>query len=432
VSRLAAQAQRGARRVKGAAQEMRASPALQHALAARERGNLEAAFWLLGEAFGHSPDAPDVALHYWDVALALGRVDLACEAGVHLVERHASAGEAELAAQHWLELVKGAPDVLVSPAAVAVFLPALRERLAAASEGGPDEPETLAGYVRRALRHAVDPRNGPLHPGVALRLFESGRDINPEACRRVAEAALDFPDLHETKRQRLLDWLGGGTEAPPTASGDEPEPETGADAGLSDEAIEAAASRLPPSRPGPAPAAAPGMNETDVERGAGPPPADAADAVVGSRGDPVRPESCSSGSALRVSVATLVGIDEAGLALEGAAVARLPYADIEAVSVAEVAGADAPGGILIDLISNWSQRGVSPLVVTRLRLDELDLAALVQSTHALGSALTTLMGDIMERSRAVPLPDPESALGMRIARFESLADYEREALRVGG
>jgi len=208
LSRLAANATRGAKRVKEAASELRTSPVLQHAMAARERGNLEATFWLLNEEFGRQPE-PEVALHYWDVALTLGRVDIAAEAGISLVESRAAAGEPEQAAQHWLELVKEAPDALVSPAAIATLLPSLRQRLADLRDDDLDDRESLAGYLRCAIRHAVDPRNTGLHPGVALRIFEEGRELNPEAARRAAEAALESPHLHEAKRERLEAWLAG-------------------------------------------------------------------------------------------------------------------------------------------------------------------------------------------------------------------------------
>jgi len=89
VSRLAAQAGRGAARIKDAAKDLRQSPVVQHAIAARERGNLEAAFWLLNEEFTQRPDDAGVALHYWDVALCLGRVEIASAAGVKLIESRA-------------------------------------------------------------------------------------------------------------------------------------------------------------------------------------------------------------------------------------------------------------------------------------------------------------------------------------------------------
>ena len=146
-------------------------PRLRHALAAQERGNFEAAFWLLNEAFGANQDDLAVADEYWKVALALGRVDIASPAAVSLIVRHAHSNDVDLAAQYWLELGGAAPDVLIPSEAIAAILPALKKRQAEADE---EEAALLRGPLRRAMRHAIDPRNGPLHPGVALRLFEEG------------------------------------------------------------------------------------------------------------------------------------------------------------------------------------------------------------------------------------------------------------------
>jgi hypothetical protein len=85
---------------------------------------------------------------------------------------------------------------------------------------------------------------------------------------------------------------------------------------------------------------------------------------------------------------------------------------------------------VIDLVLNWIRRYDEPLKIVRLRLNDLDLESLVTHTHTLGSHFAALMGDILERTRAIPLPDPESALGTRITCYESPERYERAGLRV--
>jgi hypothetical protein len=403
MSRLAGQINRSAQRVKDAAQDLRTPAALQHAVAARERGNLEAAFWLFNEEFSRNPDDTSIALPYWDVALSFGRGDIASPAGIKLVEIRAADGETELAAQHWIELIKEAPDALVSPVAIVTILPALKARFANANDDGPDDPHTLAGYLRRAVRHAVDPRNTGLHPGVALRIFEEGRKINPEASRRAAEAALQSPHLHEAKSERLTEWLGGDhaeTPSPETKARSkpaEPKPSTAKAQvhRLSEEEIAAAATRLRQSESTPpAPVVAETPTGTSVERG------------------------------------TLIGIEDDALVVQGAPNGRLPYNDIQAVAVAEIMGLEDQAVTVIDLILNWIRRYDEPLEIVRLRLNDLDLESLATRTHALGSHFASLMGDILERTRAIPLPDPESALGTRITCYESPERYERVGLRV--
>jgi hypothetical protein len=403
MNRLVGKANRGAQRVKDAAHDLCTSTVLQHAAAARERGNLEAAFWLFTEEFSLRPDDMSVAVTYWDIALSLGRVDIASPAGVKLVETRAAAGESELAAQHWLELVKEAPDALVAPIAIATILPALKAQLDRAGDDGPNDRHTLAGYLSRAVQHAVDPRNTGLHPGVALRIFEEGREINPEASRRAAEAALESPHLHEAKRERLSEWLGGKhREAPspvPNAPQESVKPERDTvrakGHGLSDEEIAKAAARLRQSKPAPR-----------VRLDANP--------------------SISS----RVERGTLIRIQDDALVVQGAPNGRLRYDDIQAVAVAEIMGLEDQAVTVIDLILNWTRRKNEPLEIVRLRLNDLDLESLVTHKHTLGSDFAALMGDIMERTSAVPLPDPESALGTRIAFYENPELYERVGLRL--
>jgi hypothetical protein len=480
MNRLAGQFNRSAKRVKDAAQDLRTSVVLQHAVAARERSNLEAAFWLFREEFSQHPDDIGVALPYWDVALSFERGDIASPAGVMLVETRAAAGETELAAQHWIELIQQAPEELVSPIAIATILPALKARLANANEDGPEDRNTLAGYLRRAVRHAVDPRNTELHPGVALRIFEEGREINPEASRRIAEAILESPHLHEAKRERLTEWLAGNhAEAPiaepnPPPKSAEPEPKAAPKpAEPEPKAAQKPAESEPTAAPKPAEPelkAAPKPAEPELkaaqkpaepetkaapkpaepEPKAAPKPAEPEPSATKKRENGLSKEQIAAASARlpqaepaprvpveeeapsgpSVECGTLTGIEDDALVVQGATNGRLRYGDIQAVAVAEIMGLEDQAVTVIDLILNWTRRNDEPLEIVRLRMNDLDLESLVTSTDALGSDFAALMGEILERTSAVPLPDPESALGTRIACYESQERYERIGLRV--
>jgi hypothetical protein len=345
---VVARAGSGVDRLRGAASELGAPTCLRHALAAKQRGNLEAAFWLLNEAFGVDPKGEDIAVHYWNAALALGRVDIASPAGLQLVESHAAAGNVDLAAQYWIELIGAAPDVRAAPDAIATILPALKQRLADADE---EHAPELRGGLRRAMRHAVNPRVGELHPGVALRLFDEGRELNPEAARRAAEVALRSPHLHDAKRARLEEALG--PEAPPACKLFEGVP---------------------------------------IELG---------------------PEAVVLRSAEGVEV-------------------PITYERIDAVSVVEVSGLAKQRVTIIDLIRDWRGPGSEgegpPPLIARVRGDSFDPAALIPGPCLDGAELAAFLGEILERSHAMPMPDLESALGVQLARFDSLADYEREVL----
>ena len=72
MNRLAEHAHRGARRVTTAAKELRTSPVLQHAAAARERGNLEAALAELPQEQRTAIVLCDVeGLDYAEIAVAM-------------------------------------------------------------------------------------------------------------------------------------------------------------------------------------------------------------------------------------------------------------------------------------------------------------------------------------------------------------------------
>lgn len=127
---------------------------------------------------------------------------------------------------------------------------------------------------------------------------------------------------------------------------------------------------------------------------------------------------------------TLIGIEDDALVVQGAPNGRLPYDDIQAVAVAKIVGLEDQPVTVIDLILNWTRRKDEPLEIVRLRLNDLDLESLVTRKHALGSDFAALMSDIMERTSAIPLPDPESALGTRIICYKNPELYERVGLRI--
>lgn len=335
-------------RLRGATRDIVGPVSVRHALAARERGNLEAAFWLLCEAFDGDGENEEIAMNYWSIALDLGRADIASPAGIWLVSHYASEGRSEMAAAYWLELIGAAPDVLVPSATIAEILPALKRRQADADE---EEASELRGPLRRAMRHAVDPRNGTLHPGVALRLFEEGRSVNPEAARRAAEAALRSPNLDETKRQRIEKAL-----APESAS------------------------------------------RFDLVEGV---PVELAEDHIVFR----------DGERRQITI---------------------PYKGIEAVAVAEVSGIAEHRVVLIDLVCQLrtSSEGSEPVDVVRIRGDRFDPATLIDGPCLPGDELTAFLGELLERTQATSLPSLESALGVQFARFDTLAEYEREVLSV--
>ena len=226
---------------------------LRQALEARDRGNLAAAFYLVREDHGIRPEDDDSAAAFWDIAVAYERPDEAAEAVAGLIRRRAAAGAQELAVQYWVELHERVPDALVEPVAFTRILPQLSEQVDAdrreAKEEAeaspppgarkPDEEElrqrealrsARASALQAALRGVVDERNTGLSPGLALRVAELARELDPPTALRAARFAVDVEDLHEAKRQKLREMIAElepivGDEAAPSPTADEREAE---------------------------------------------------------------------------------------------------------------------------------------------------------------------------------------------------------------
>jgi hypothetical protein len=344
---------------------------LRQAVGALGRGNHEAAFWLLREELERRPDDAHTVLLFWNVAATCGRAAAAAEAMARLVQRQAASGERASAADSWIALVRDVPDAVVDPASLARILPELRARTERARDGA--SREESSAWLMRALRQSVDPRGGTLSPGLALRLFEEARGLDPTSARQAARVALESPDLHEAKRARLETWLR--------------ELERGAQDGAESP---------------PAPAC--------VERHA-----DDAPAKDDVRVTEVKPVELAEKGLLVLELA-----DERR--------ARVDYRAIEAVAVAHVAGLAGDPVLVIDLALRSSPRHATRRRLLRMRADAFDPNALAPARARDGQALCSFLAELLERTRAVPLPDPESALGVRPRHFASLADYEHEIL----
>lgn len=357
----------GVGRLAEAARELGGSALVKQGLAARERGNLEAAFALLREAFEGEPEDLRAAAAFWDAALASQRGPEAVAAASLLVRQHALAEELELAVQYWIELVDAAPEALLPPALLMRVVPELRRRAAEGAPAGEEAAGAARSLLLRALRDAADSRNEGLTAGQALRLFEEAHEDAPEVARRAAQVALASPDLHEAKRERLEQWLAGG--AAPAAE----------------------------ARPLPPP-----------------------------------PTSAEEGD-LKVVEALPKALREDGVEVRFAGERRalLGFDEIEAVSAVSVPGSGGRSRTLVDLIFNWSLHGDEPLRVARLFSDAFDATELMPGTPEPAEALRAFLAELLERSRAVPLPDPDSALGLRLREFRSVVEYERAVLRSG-
>lgn len=369
-------------RVASSARTLARPRILRQGMAAARRGNVEAAFALLREEVAARPDFPPSTLLFWELALACQRAREAAPPMARLVRSEASAGRCEEAADHWIALVSQVPEAVVEVPVLMRILPVLRSRMA--ESRGEEERERARERLIDALRRSVDPNSGTLTTGLALRLVEEARGLDAEVAQRAAQAALASSDLHEAKRARLEELLRALKRGawPQTA---------------------------PPAEPPPPERRAPPLTKTDVE---------AAAARLAARMPPP--------GKLRVSEVIPVELGDDGLvALEGEddRRTRIDYRAIEALAVGEVADLGDGPVLVMDLLLRAPRPG-RPRNVLRMRSDAFDPALLFPDRTDAGQALRALLAELLDRSAAVPLPDPDSALGVRPQRFESLAAFE--------
>ena len=166
------------------------NPAVETALVACEEGDHEAALAILQEEIEAKPDDEDVVLALWEVAGTVSRPSLAAPGVARLIERRADSGELADAAGLFAQLAALAPSQLIGPKALMRMLPAVRER-------GDGE------VLRCALRQAVHPENSGLTTGMAMRLVDDARELEPAVALRAAQRALENEGLHEAKRAKL-------------------------------------------------------------------------------------------------------------------------------------------------------------------------------------------------------------------------------------
>ena len=174
-------------------------PVLRHAIAALERGNLDAAFALLREEVKTRPGQAESALLFWNAAVSVDRAGEAAEAMARLIRSETASDDGlEQAANHWTALVNAVPEAVVDVSALAKLVPLLRARSERA-RGDAAKTEALALFVD-TLRRCVDPSHGPLNPALALRLVQTGgreRDLRARSLRRRRRS----PERHRRPRR---------------------------------------------------------------------------------------------------------------------------------------------------------------------------------------------------------------------------------------
>jgi hypothetical protein len=405
----------------GAAVETRR--AVKKAADAQRRGNHPMAYRLLEPEVRANPDDGRLVVAFWSAALACERTEQAVPALLRIIRRLASTGEPKRAAELWLELRDAAPSARVDPGTLVRIAPALQ------ASGRSEQ-------VVRALRETVDPRNDSgLSPGLAVRVAEMARGLDPPTALTAARRALNSPDLHEAKRARLEDLVAqlekAETEATPEISAEVPAAASPAAAESPDPPTGVALT--PPieeTQPrGEAPAQAPAAEPAAPAET--PAAEEVAERAVDDALAALAPAAHFAGIKVTEAMPTQLRKEAIALQLPGGRKVGVEYTKIEAVAVAEVRGlADHPV-VVIDLVLNWSGQGDTTLRVVRLRNDGFDPRMVIAAPEGPAEAFRSFLSELLERSNALLLPDPDGEIGVNARAFDDISAYQREVLRVG-
>lgn len=465
-------------RVAVSVKEAASSNLLKQAIAARRRGNLAAAFHLAKEEYAGQPDEPEIANFYWEVAVEYQRPAEAVSAVVGLIKKNVI-GAHEVATGYWIELSSQVPDALVDPSTLARMIPQLANQIEEAGEfEDPDMPERVSEAVsagvsegesggeerkkedplvslaskmrvsrelalRAAIRGVIDERNRDLLTGgVAMHVAELARELDPESALVAARFAVDCEDVHKSKRDRLRMLIA---ELDPSDPGMNParnhplyEKESDPSA-LSGDEVSALNKRLFSSS-----TSSRRTTEQTAESADAPAAPNAQEATRAPRvaPEPARTEPTQIPIDLGAEAPVFVdlkcvpaqptGLSETMLFVEteGGRRSGIKLDKVQAVAVVEVERITDVPVVIVDLLMNVRNDDDTPLRIARLRTDEFDPLALMPEEADSGAALQVFLGRLMEYTHAIPLPDPEAALGLVVPRFDSLDAYEQQVLQV--
>jgi membrane associated rhomboid family serine protease len=375
------------------------------AMTARAEGRAEEALELLRFALEGDPHDPDLSLAFFETAATLGRVDEGVAVLAPVIWREVGEGEREAAVSHWQALCESGARVEAEPRLLLRLAGWLRdaEQVDAASS---------------ALRCVLD--GCPGDPGVAMRVARLARSFDPLMALEAAEVALQAPGLEPAERSTLQAIFAGSEKRVgegEIAPGWHPysEPSLEAEEALDHSAVDPTAISEDPEPPG--------LQEGPLATGE-------VYGEVDEKEEPQRFEPAIRRT-LRVLEAVPLQLDEEALWLdvEGKGRTRLPLSRLDAVAAVGVHGLSRRAVILIDLALDWTADGERPLRVLRLRSDRYDPRTLVGDAASPLEATQRFISTLVQRARAIPLPEPGSALDQPFKIFRDLASYEEQVLR---
>jgi len=164
------------------------NPRVELALNARDNGDPGSAYELLATEVQENPGNRDASLALWTLSAELDKTLKAAPILLALVQMELRAGESDLAAEHWCELKKRAPDLPVPPGLLIRVGQALLDR-----------GETREGLA--ALRQALLLGGKTLPVSQVLKIARISTTADPGLSAGAARLAMSRPDIQATERE---------------------------------------------------------------------------------------------------------------------------------------------------------------------------------------------------------------------------------------
>jgi membrane associated rhomboid family serine protease len=386
-----------------------AAPFLDDARAAQGRNDADAAVALLRQARRAAPDDDDVAIEIWRIARDLGRQPEAVQALLTVVRSDLRGDEIERPVALWLELVESGFEVNLDPTLLIRMAALLKQ--AGEGEAAID-----------ALRGVLELSDVDTQASLASRVAHEASDLDHETASRAAWKALGSTELSLHERAGLEELLGDLQSRAGSAGVD---PVMDDDPG--GDAIRMASSAAESESASPVP-----------EQWEDPELSDENGAAVSHPWAISVDDAEPALRAIEVVEAIPVGIQDFELVVEvnGRGKKNVRLQSIDAFAVAVVDGLGDEPVTVIDLALNWTAGGDQALKVVRLRDDRYDPTTLVSvpgdveeaGGDARLSALVVFVSELMDRSAATPLPNPQAARGNPFVRFASVDEYLHDVL----
>ncbi|MDP6980592.1 MAG: rhomboid family intramembrane serine protease [Myxococcota bacterium] len=410
---------------------------VDEAFVALDMGDVDRAYTLFRHAARSHPEDLEITRALWSVATSTGQTQDVARPVAEQIRRQLRAGNAPAAAELWCELVESLPDARLPTEDLFRLVPALLDH-------HPVE------FALAALRQCVDAPPGELRIGLALQILDTAETLDPMTALLAARRALDLPDLHESKRRRILERVRAldpeGPEAQlADATPEEPDlpendlfdtPGEAADeitrdpASDIDDVLDDAVEAI--SAPSHAEASPPDPELTMAPIGAHAPPEIELVETARDEAPPIDLAALPRFDALALVAArpTSLRDDVLYFELPNGRRAKVAYDEVQAVAVAAVRDLAAKPVVVIDLLLNWQELGDAPLRAIRLRSDRFNPAHLVEAQRDATQTLRVFLAALLERSAAVPLPDDDAARGRPFRVYKFTRTYQRRVLKV--